>query len=196
MPFNFKKLKDEISNLSETDFNKFAQWFDRLHEQRVYQKQISTKNGIPYKEVLNVFKKKEGMTGDQLHIHEASIGASVMHGFYLKKRVKGCDPDDGGDILMTEWGPASDKEFQLSHVREICPPPRPDTDSEIWHLRLEMFFPLTPELQRLKSGTKSFNSLKEVEDMSFYKFAQLSPVGKATANLAPSRVKVTYENVE
>ncbi len=196
MAFDFKKLKNEISSLSETDFNKFAQWFDRLHEQRVYQKQISTKNGIPYQDVINAFKKNLTMKDGQPFIWKASIAATTMKEFYLKKRVKGCDPDGGEDVLMTEWGPSSKKEFSLSHVREIAPPRGPDADSEVWQLRLEMFFPMTPELQRLKSGTKTFKSFKEVEALAFSRFAMMSPLGEATAELAPSRTILTYGNVE
>ena len=94
---------------------------------------------------------------------------------------------------MIEWGADSKKEFSLSHVREIAPPRHPDAESEVWQLRLEMLFPMTSELQRLKSGCKIFKSLKEVENMAFTRFALMSPVGKATEELSPSRVKLTYE---
>jgi len=46
MRFGFKELKDQVSNLAEADFERFAQWFSRLREQRAYQRRCNTKGGI------------------------------------------------------------------------------------------------------------------------------------------------------
>ena len=192
MATGIKEIQDQISSLSETDFERFAQWFFRIHQQRAYQKRCSTKSGIPYQDLLKAFTRQ---AGGRPSVPRASAAASLIQSFYLNKRVKGCDPDGGEDVLMLEWGSDSKTEFRLAYIREVGPPPRPGRDGDIWHLTLELRFPMSVELERIKSGMKSFRSLREVEE-KFYEYAVASKVGKATRKLKPGRVIVTYENVE
>jgi hypothetical protein len=163
-----------------------------MREKRSYQKRCDTISGIAYKDLLKAFRKQ---TGKVPWIPDASMAASKMNKFYNAVRVQGCDPNDGDDLLMVEWGPESKKEFRLTYVREVCPPSPDGRDADIWHLALGMRFPMSPELERTKSGVKSFHTLREV-DRGFYKFAVTSKLGKVTRKLKPSRVSVTYENVE
>jgi hypothetical protein len=119
----------------------------------------------------------------------------MMQKFFLNVRVKGCDPDEDEDGLMIEWGPESKNAFRLAYIREIGPPTPVGRDGEICHLTLEMRFPMSPELERTKCGVKAFPSLREVE-RDFYGFPVTSKLGKVTRKLKPSRVAVTFENVE
>lgn len=192
MPRSIKELKDEISSLAEADLEDFAEWFSRMREKRNYQKRCDTSNGIPCKDLLRAFRKQ---TGKVLWVPRASMAASQIKKFYESVRVKGCDPNDGDDVLMIEWGPASKNEFRLAYVREVGPPSPPGRDASIWHLTVDMRFPMSPELERTKSGLKNFHTLREV-DRDFYSFAATSKMGKVTRELKPRRVTVTFENVE
>jgi hypothetical protein len=192
MPHSIKALKDEVSKLPEADLEKFAEWFSRMREKRDYQKRCDTLSGIHHKDLLKAFRKQ---TGKAPWIPHASMAASLIKRFYESVRVKGCDPNDGDDVLMIEWGPKSKNEFRLAYVREVGPPSPAGRDAEVWHLALEMRFPISPELERTKSGVKSFHTLREI-DRDFYRFAVKSKLGNVTRKLKPARVTVTYENVE
>jgi hypothetical protein len=192
MPRSIKELKDDISNLSEAELEKFAVWFARLREQRSYQKRCDTISGIPYKDVLKTFRKQ---TGRGTWVNDVGDAAVEIKDFFLSVRVQGCDPNDGEDVLQIEWGPESKREFRLAYVREIGPPLPAGRDAEVWRLELDMRFPMSAELERIKSGVKIFHTLREV-DRDFYSYAATSKLGKVTRMLKPSRVTITYENAE
>jgi hypothetical protein len=187
-----KELKDDISNLSEAELEKFAVWFGRLREKRSYQKRCDTIAGIPYKDLLKAFRKQ---TGRGSWISDVGDAAVEIKDFFLGVRVQGCDPNDGEDVLMIEWGPESKNEFRLAYVRELGPPSPAGRDTEVWQLAVDMRFPMSPDLERTKSGVKSFHTLREV-DRDFYSYAATSKVGKVTRKLKPGKVTVSYENVE
>lgn len=192
MPSSLKELKEQVSRLPEADLQRFAEWFARMREKRSYEKRCDTTSGIPYKDLLKIFKKRNGNIP---WVPWASMAASAMLKFYEAVRIQGCDPNDGDDGLMIEWGPAPEGEFKLAYVREVGPPRPPGRDEEVWHLTIALWFPLTSELERMKSGGKAFPTLREIE-RNFYSFALKSKLGTVTRKLKPSRVTVTYENVE
>lgn len=192
MARSIKELKGEISNLSEPELEKFAVWFASLREQRSYKKRCDTISGIAYKDLLKAFKKQ---TGRGSWISTVSDAALEIKEFFLGVRVQGCDPNDGDDVLMIEWGPESKNEFRLAYVREIGPPLPAERDAEVWRLELDMRFPMSSELERTKSGLKSFHTLREV-DRDFWSYTATSKLGKVTRKLKPSRVTITYENAE
>jgi hypothetical protein len=187
-----KELKGQISNLSEAELEKLAVWFARLREERSYQKRCDTISGIPYKDLLKAFKKQ---TGRGSWISDVGDAAVEIKEFFLGVRVQGCDPNDGEDVLEIDWGPESKNEFRLAYIREIGPPAPAGRDAEVWRLEVDMRFPMSPELERTKSGVKVFHTLREV-DRDFYSYAATSKLGKVTRKLKPSRVTVTYENAE
>lgn len=198
MTLDIKKLKQDVAKLSDGDFEKFGSWFYRLDQEREYRKRSSAKSGIRYADMLNEFKKRPLCSWDKkgrLMIDEASHGALIMREFYMKKRVRGCRLEEDEDLLIAEWGPASKTEFSLAYIRQVVPPRRPDRDTEIWQLRVDMRFPMLPQLERLKQGRRCFRSLIDAE-FAFTDVPYKSRVGKVTEEMKPGRVIVTYENVE
>src|SRR5262245_65003269 len=99
-----KELKAAVSSLPEADFGDFADWFRRLRDKRAYQKRCDTTSGIPCKDLLKAFRKQYGNVpwGPW-----ASMAASKILKFFETVRIQGCDPNDGEDVLMVEWGRAS-----------------------------------------------------------------------------------------
>ena len=192
MPSSLKELKEQDSKLSRANLESFAAWFARMREKRDYEERCDSTSGIPYKDLLKAFRKQAGKVP---WVPWASMAASKMLTFFTTVRIRGCDPNDGDDVLMIEWGPASKNEFRLAYVREVGPPRPPGSAETIWHLTLDLRFPLTPELAKAKSGVKAFHTLREVE-RHFYSFAVKSKLGTVTRKLKPSRVSVTYHNVE
>jgi hypothetical protein len=195
MATDLKKLKGEVAKLSEGDFKKFGTWFNRLEEEREYRKLTSDKNGIPYSRLFDEFKKRAHFVwkGDTPEIRSALSAAIQLKEFYEKKRVRGCPLDEDADTLIAEWWAESEKEFGIDFIRQVVPPRHPDRDTEIWQLRIELRFPMSPELKRIKRGAKSCRSLDTFDWLDVVRGSRLAT---ALEDMPPTHVSVTYENME
>lgn len=194
MPAALQGLQKEVERLSDGELSKFCIWFNRYLTRYENEKHKDDNKGIPYKDVLQVFKRANLITGDKASFPEASSAGLAMAEFYKKTRVKGCRVDDDGDMLMAYWEPLSDKEFRLAYRRQLTPSPPPRGEDEIWALTVDMRFPMSEKLQRLGSGHKWFRALRHLE--AFEHFVLASRVATAVEDLKPDRSLLSYQNVE
>jgi len=189
MSKHLRELKTGISRLSLKELEALADWCDNLVDKQRYEMLCDTTEGIDPKDVLKKFK------GNDLVLRgmEGGMAATEMEMFYREVRVRGCRFQDDADMLLAEWGPATKTEFYLAYTRQLMPP-RPDGGTDVLQLRLELRYPMTEQLRKLKEGNRWFGSLKKLD--AFTRFSVLSPVGRATDELVAKRVTLTYRNAE
>ena len=194
MPTTINQIKSEVTELSNREFDKLFAWMLELSRRREYKKLTDDSKGIPGKDVLQKFKQDLPLSANgRVLLEEAGDGNMVMAEFYKEVRVKGCRFENDADMLLAEWGPESKHEFRLAYTRQVIPP-RPDGEDQIWQLTLDMRFPMSGELKRVKEGNQWFRSLRQL--YAFEKFAYYSQVGKILAETKPRRVSLSYGNVE
>jgi hypothetical protein len=193
MALTVKELKEAVENLSPDAFGKFATWVYNLAERRDYEELADHTKGISLREVLRAFKRELPITKGRIDIWEAGIAGTCMGEFYEKTRVQGCAFENDADMLLAQWGPEGKKEFRLAYTRQLIPP-LPNGDDQIWQLTLDMRFPMSDKLKKLGSGNRWFRSLRDHQ--KFLEFTICSRVGTAVDKLKPSRVLLSYQNVE
>jgi len=187
------KLKRDIAKLPKGDFEKLMLWLHDFVDSQELKELSDDSKGIRHQDVLKTFTKRFG-TFRRLHpAYVASFAASDMEKFYKDTRVRGCAFENDADMLMAAWGAVSEAEFHLAYTRQLIPPVS-SGEEEIWQLKLDMRFPLTDDLKRVKEGSRWFRSLRQLN--AFSEFVFLSPVGRRTAEAKPDRVLLSYENVE
>jgi len=186
-------LKDEVRKLSPTAFDKFATWVYNHAAKLQYEAQADDSTGISHLEVLREFERHNNLSRRKPDIWEGEIGGVCMADFYERIRVRGCAFKNDADMLLAEWGPQDDGEFRFAYTRQLIPP-LPNGDDQIWQLTLDMRFPTTEQLQKVGAGTRWFRSLRDHEKLLL--FIDGSRVGRATAKMKPSRVSLSYHNVE
>lgn len=196
MTTDLRRLKQDVTKLSDRDLRQFSQWLCRREEEREYRKVSSGTKGIPHAQLLEAFKKKSHFIwrANTPEIDEASHVVSQLANFYEKTRVRGCPFDEDADMLIAEWSAASKKEFSFSVIRQVTPPRPPDRDTEIWQLRIEIRLPMSPALERIKAGSKSCRSLAQVYD--WLDVGYNSRLASAMEDVRPVKTAVSYENVE
>jgi len=193
MRLTIDQLKDAVVRLSLRAFEKFATWVYREGEKRDYAAQADDSTGIPHRDVLRAFKRKLSMSRGQPNIPEASLAGSCMATFYERTRVRGCAFKNDADMMLVEWGPQEGTEFRLAYTRQLIPP-LPEGDEQIWQLTLDMRFPSSERLQKLGAGTRWFRSLRDYEKFLLFVFS--SRVGRAVEKMKPTKVLLSYQNVE
>jgi len=186
-------LKAEVTKLSPSAFGKFATWVYNYAAKLDYEAQADDSTGIPHRDVLQVFKREFRLSGRRPNIWEGSIGGSCMSDCYERIRVRGCAFKNDADMLLAEWGPQDGAEFRLAYTRQLVPP-LPSGDDQIWQLTLDMRFPASERLQKLGAGTRWFRSLRDREKLLLFIYS--SRVGRAVEKMKPSRVLLSYQDVE
>jgi len=192
MPQTHRELKKTLSELPVAELESLAEWCEALIAKRRLQALRDDNEGIHPKDVLKAFRKSMGPASywRKIRPEEAS---THMQMFYEETRVRGCRFEDEADMLLVEWGPSTKTEYALAYTRQLMPP-RPDGESDVWQLRLELRFPLTKELQKQKKGSRWFESLKQLD--RFVEFTLTKPPFSTLGEATPSRVLLTYENAE
>jgi hypothetical protein len=192
MPVNIREIKKAISALPLGDLERLTDWCQDAIAKRRYEAISDDSDGIHPKQVLKEFRKSLGKP-NLWRAFNPEDAATFMQMFYEETRVRGCRFEDEADMLLVEWGPSSKTEYALGYTRQLMPP-RPDGDTEVWQLRLELRFPMTEELRKIKAGSRWFESVAKLD-----KFAKLtladrpfSILGEVTA----SKVLLTYEDAE
>lgn len=186
-------IKAEVTKLSPSAFAKFASWVYNHAAKLDYEAQADDSTGIPYREVLRAFERENNISRRKPDIWEAEIAGVCMADFYERTRVRGCAFKNDADMILAEWGPQEDGEFRFAYTRQLIPP-LPSGDDQIWQLTLDMRFPTTEQLHKVGAGTRWFRSLRDHEKLLL--FIGSSRVGRATAKVKPSRVSLSYHNVE
>lgn len=186
-------LKAEVTKLSPTAFAKFATWVYNQAAKRDYEAQADDSAGISHRDVLREFERHYNVSRRKPDIWEGEIGGVLMADFYECTRVRGCSFKNDADMILVEWGLQDDGEFRFAYTRQLIPP-LPNGDDQIWQLMLDMRFPTAEQLQKVTAGTRWFRSLRDHEKLLL--FIDSSRVGRATAKMKPSRVSLSYHNVE
>jgi hypothetical protein len=186
-------LKAEVTKLSPRAFTKFATWVYNEAAKRDYETQADDSTGIPHRDVLRVFEREFQISRRRPNILEGSDGGGCMATFYERTRVRGCAFKNDADMILAEWGSQDGGEFRLAYTRQLIPPV-PSGDDRIWQLTLDMRFPASEQLQKLGSGTRWFRSLRDHEKLLLFIYS--SRVGRATEKKKPTRVLLSYQNVE
>ena len=193
MKTNISKLKRDIAKLAQSDFENLMLWLHDIVDRRELKKLSDDSQGIRYQDVLKTFTKQ---FGDYRRIHpayRASFAANNMAKFYKDARVLGCSFENDADMLLAEWGEVSKNEFHLAYTRQLIPL-MSNGEVEIWQFKLDMRFPLTSDLKRVKQGNRWFRSLRQLN--AFNEFVYLSAPGRRLAEVKPERILISYENVE
>ena len=189
MSNTLKQLKAAVAQLADKDLFALAEWCQRLADQRRYEALCDDTTGIRHQDVLKEFRNElcplRGLDTEQ--------AAGAMEDFYRATRVQGCRIEDEADMLLVEWGLASRIEYYVAYTRQLIPP-RPDGGVEVWQLRLELRFPLTPELRAQKGGNRWFESPRKLD--SFIKFTYTARPFSRLSETRPSKVTLTYRNAE
>ena len=186
-------LKAQVTKLSPSAFARFANWVYKHAAKRDYEALADASTGIPHREVLRAFEREFNISRRKPDILEGAIGGVCMAAFYERTRVRGCAFNNDADMIIAEWGPEEDGEFRFAYTRQLISA-LPNGDDQIWQLTLDMRFPTTQQLQKVGAGTRWFRSLRYHEKLLL--FIDSSRVGRATAKMKPSRVLLSYHNVE
>lgn len=189
MSSQLRQVKQMASKLSVDELNHLVGWFYRLAEKKQRDNRSDTSAGIPPKSVLKAFRCTLPIRCGRICL-DAGLGATAMGKFYEGTRVKGCRFEDDADMLLVQWGFDDDQPF-LSFTRQIIPP---QTKDEIWQLTLDFRYPPSKSLKGLRSGNRRFRSLHEMD--AYSRFVNKPGIVTKFENVQPSRVSLTYQNVE
>jgi hypothetical protein len=192
MPDNLRQIKKLVSELPIAELELLGDWCEDLLAKRRYAALSDSSEGIHSSKVLQEFRKSLGKPNLWRTItpEEAS---TYMQMFYEETRVRGCRFEDEADMLLVEWGPANKTEYALAYIRQLMPPSL-NGATDVWQLRLELRFPMTEELRKIKGGSRWFESLKKID-----KFTKLTLAERPFSILAetkPAKALLTYANVE
>jgi hypothetical protein len=187
-----KKLKEEAAKLSDEDLVSFQIWCANLIEKRDRDRKSDDSQGIPYKRLLNEFRKATSYSAKYAATWNIGDTAIMFADFYENTRVKGCRFDNDSDMLLVQWGSESKSEFTFSFTRQVIPPVK--GDQEVWQLTLTFIFPRSEELKKVKAGNRWFRNLKQSSELSSFVIG--SRIYDLLEELKPSRVLLSYDNVE
>ena len=195
MACSIDALKAEVTKLSPSAFAKFAMWVYNHAAKLDYQAEVAAREGIPHGEVLRVFEREWRISRRRpdVTVTTGTYGGCIMAGFYERTRVKGCAFKNDADMILVEWGRQERGEFRLAYTRQLIPPSLRG-DDRIWQLTLDMRFPDSPSLRKLGTGTRWFRSLRDHGKL--VRFPYYSRVGRAVGKKKPSRVLLSYQDVE
>jgi hypothetical protein len=193
MPLTIDQLKDAVKKLPPRAFERFAAWIYTHAAKLEYEAQADDSNGIAHQDVLRVFERQYRIFRRKPDVLDGASGAACMASFYEQIRVRGCAFENDADMILAEWGPREGDEFRVAYTRQLIPP-LPSGDEQIWQLSLDMRFADSKQLRKLGAGTRWFRSLRDREKLLH--FSHLSRIGRAVENMKPSRVLLTYQNVE
>lgn len=151
------------------------------------------------------FKKRLEGAGRGLEGLRVTEGIDAMLAFYRDTRVRNCELDADGDMLLFQWGtyegrgataddegeegPGGEERFTVNITRQLIPA---DAEDEIWQLGLT--FEFEPEFEDLGDGNDWCHSPSELAD--FQADLNDSEVIAGVRELEPLAVRLTFENVE
>ena len=183
-------IKQLASELSPDELNHLVGWCYRLAEKKQRDKDGDSTSGIVPKSALKTFRQMLPLRRGRIALPDVTDGATVMLEFYEKTRIKGCRFEDDADMLLVEWGLDGGKPF-ISITRQIIPP---QSEDQIWQLSMDYWYKRSDSLKGISSGNKWFRSLHDIEALS--RFIYCSRVVSRFSKLQPSKILLTYKNVE
>ena len=192
MPDNIRQIKKLVTELPFTDLERLADWCEDLIAKRRYAAISDASEGIDPKKVLQEFCKSLGKP-NRWRTLTPEDAATHMQMFYEETRVRGCRFEDEADMLLVEWGPANKSEYALAYTRQLMPP-SPKGGVDVRQLRLELRFPTTEQLRKIKGGSRWFESLKKID--KFIKLTLAERPFSILGETKPSKALLTYTNAE
>ena len=192
MPDNIRQIKKLVTELPFTDLERVADWCEDLIAKRRYAALSDTTDGIDPKKVLQEFRKSLA-TPNAWRTVTPGDASTYMQMFYEETRVRGCRFEDEADMLLVEWGAVNKSEYALAYTRQLMPP-NPNGDADVWQLRLELRFPMTEQLRKIKDGSRWFESLKKID--KYNKLTLADRPFSILADTEPSKALLTYTNAE
>jgi hypothetical protein len=122
----------------------------------------------------------------------ACQGIGLMLAFYRDVPAADCDPDASGEMLLFEWGSQGQPRFCLNIWRQFTLTD-PSADGEMSQLCLDFYYPLTPELEALGSGSQWCEKPSDLEQLET--FITNAPAYGAVATLPADEVDLYYTDV-
>jgi len=117
----------------------------------------------------------------------------LMLDFYREVRVGGCHLQSDGDMLLFQWGIfESDRQgrfFEFILARQFTDE-EAEAGESTTQLSLTCYFPPTPELQALKTGSKWCSCPDELAGFEY--FIGKTPAFQAVGKVAPEQISLTY----
>ncbi len=141
-----------------------------------------------------------------------SAGLDAMLGFYESERFGGACIEDGGDMLLFQWGTYNwghREHFEIDITRQLIWDPRgwitkwwftkllghPSIDYQaIWQLSHTLRFAPTSELRKLKSGNQWCSSPEHLQE--FNQFILDHKVYQAVGNRVDGEFSLTFGDAE
>jgi hypothetical protein len=115
-----------------------------------------------------------------------------MLDFYREVRVEGCHLQADGDMLLFQWGifesGRQERFFEFILARQFTDE-EAEAGESTTQLSLTCYFPATPELQALKTGSKWCSCPDELAGFEY--FIGKTPAFLAVGKAAPAQVSLT-----
>src|SRR5262245_22529364 len=127
-----RTIKQLAAKLSADDLNHLVGWCYRLAEKKELEARSDPSKGIPYRSMLQAFRRTVPVSGSRVMLVNGSLAATALTDFYEKVRVRGCRQEDDADMLLVEWG-IHNKEPFLSFTRQVIPD---KAQRAVWQLKL------------------------------------------------------------
>jgi len=127
---------------------------------------------------------------------DASSALQLMIDFYIGVRADDVDLENGGDMLVFQWGTydwGSGPSFQYDVTRQLISEgiDEDDTDDAFWQLSLTLHYVPTAETQAMGGGDHWCAGLDRVDE--FRKFIRDSAATALARRAAPRRVELRFE---
>jgi hypothetical protein len=135
----------------------------------------------------NVLRERLGQPLESVTARRA-LGAILA--FYAEERAENVAIDEGGDMLLCEWGVycfTSPESFQFGITRQFFV----RDEDEPFQLHVILHFPPTESLQQLGGGNKWCHSPKKSPE--FANWVESSAAFRAVADSRPTRVELFFE---
>ena len=121
-----------------------------------------------------------------------TIGFDAMLQFFAHERVDGCEPVEGADQLLYQWGThdwGNGPHFELDLARQIVLPGDVDDDA-IWQLHLTYEYSAAPG-EGIVAGNKWCATPADLD--VFVAFVSRSPALHAVTSVEHENVRVYFE---
>jgi hypothetical protein len=145
------------------------------------------------KEAKEEFERFVAEAGSTVSEFKPIDAIRLMLDFYLQERAEGCDLKADEDMLLLQWGTyewgKQGRFFEFSLARQFVDSEDED-DEGTTQLSLTCYFPPTPELEALKTGSKWCASPDELAGFEY--FIGKTPAFKALGKSRPENVALTY----
>lgn len=128
--------------------------------------------------------------GEEPSALDAAGAADAMISWYLVERADDVDLDDGGDMLLFQWGTRDwgGRSFEYDITRQLTLPEEEDGDVAMWHLSLTLHYP--PDAPMVALGSGSQWCMAPAEAPGFRELIERADATRLARATTPARVEV------